>query len=73
MKEILLCKYGEIVLKGANRRYFEETLCKTMRFRAKHYGKFSISCSQSTMVIEPWMPTRIWRACLKLPPRCLVS
>ena len=53
MKEILLCKYGEIVLKGANRRYFEETLCKTMRFRAKHYGKFSISCSQSTMVIEP--------------------
>ena len=53
MKEILLCKYGEIVLKGANRRYFEETLCKTMRFRAKHYGKFNITCSQSTMMIEP--------------------
>ena len=53
MKEILLCKYGEIVLKGANRRYFEETLCKTLRFRAKHYGNFSIRCSQSTLVIEP--------------------
>ena len=53
MKEILLCKYGEIVLKGANRRYFEETLCKTMRFRAKHYGKFNVTCSQSTMMIEP--------------------
>ncbi len=53
MKEILLCKYGEIVLKGANRRYFEDTLCKTLRFRAKQYGNFEISRSQSTLVIEP--------------------
>ena len=53
MREILLCKYGEIVLKGANRRYFEETLCKTLRFRAKHYGNFSITRSQSTLTIEP--------------------
>lgn len=53
MKEILLCKYGEIVLKGANRRYFEDALCKTLRFRAKHYGKFLITRSQSTLVIEP--------------------
>ena len=53
MKEILLCKYGEIVLKGANRRYFEETLCKTLKFRGKHYGNFGITRSQSTLVIEP--------------------
>ena len=53
MKEILLCKYGEIVLKGANRRYFEESLCKTLRFRAKHYGNFNITRSQSTLIIEP--------------------
>ncbi len=53
MKEILLCKYGEIVLKGANRRYFEDTLCKTLRFRAKQYGNFEITRSQSTLVIEP--------------------
>ena len=53
MKEILLCKYGEIVLKGANRRYFEDSLCKTLRFRAKHYGNFKIDRSQSTLVIEP--------------------
>ena len=32
MKEILLCKYGEIVLKGSNRRYFEDTLCKLLRY-----------------------------------------
>ncbi len=53
MREILLCKYGEIVLKGANRRFFEETLCKTLRFRAKHYGNFNIIRSQSTLIIEP--------------------
>ncbi len=53
MKEILLCKYGEIVLKGANRRYFEDTLCKTLRFRAKHFGNFEITRSQSTLVITP--------------------
>ena len=53
MKEILLCKYGEIVLKGANRRFFEDTLLKTLRFRGKHFGKFDIRNSQSTIVIEP--------------------
>ena len=53
MKEILLCKYGEIVLKGANRKYFEDILCKTIRFRAKHFGKFTVTPSQSTIVIEP--------------------
>ena len=53
MKEILLCKYGEIVLKGANRRFFEDTLCKTLRYRSKRYGNFTVTQSQSTAVIEP--------------------
>ena len=53
MKEILLCKYGEIVLKGANRRYFEDSLCKTLRYRAKNFGNFTITRSQSTIMIEP--------------------
>ena len=53
MKEILLCKFGEIVLKGANRRFFEDTLCRTLRFRAKHFGNFSVTASQSTLIIEP--------------------
>ena len=30
MKEILLCKYGEILLKGANKRYFEDTLTREL-------------------------------------------
>ncbi len=53
MKEILLCKYGEIVLKGANKRYFEDTLCKELRQRAKKHGSFDISRAQSTIYIEP--------------------
>ena len=53
MKEILLCKYGEIVLKGANKRYFEDILCKELRKRAKKHGNFDISRAQSTIYIKP--------------------
>ncbi len=53
MKEILLCKYGEIVLKGANRKYFEDMLCREMKKRAKAYGNFDVYRSQSTIYIEP--------------------
>ena len=53
MKEILLCKYGEIVLKGANRKYFEDMLCREMKKRAKSYGDFDIYRSQSTIYIQP--------------------
>ncbi|MBO5305359.1 MAG: tRNA 4-thiouridine(8) synthase ThiI [Clostridia bacterium] len=53
MKEILLCKYGEIVLKGANRKYFEDALCRTMKRKAKKYGDFDIYRAQSTLYIQP--------------------
>ena len=53
MKEILLCKYGEIVLKGANRKYFEDMLCRQLRQKAKANGNFEIYRSQSTIYIEP--------------------
>lgn len=52
-KEILLCKYGEIVLKGANRKYFEDMLCRQLRHKAKTHGTFEIYRSQSTIYIEP--------------------
>ena len=35
MKEVILCKYGEIVLKGANRVTFESALLKEIRKRRK--------------------------------------
>ncbi len=53
MKEIILCKYGEIVLKGANRSSFESQLTKELRRRASHFGTFRIWHSQSTIYIEP--------------------
>ena len=53
MKEILLCKYGEIVLKGANRRFFEDMLAKELRFRAASFGNFNVRYAQSTVFIEP--------------------
>ncbi len=53
MKELLLCKYGEIVLKGANRKFFEDSLCRELRHRAKMYGNFDIYRSQSTIYISP--------------------
>mgnify|MGYP003312452303 CR=1 FL=1 len=31
MKEILLCKYGEILLKGANKKYFEDVLLRELQ------------------------------------------
>lgn len=53
MKEILLCKYGEIVLKGANKKYFEDILCKEIKKRARAYGNFDVYRSQSTIYVEP--------------------
>ena len=51
--EVILCKFGEVVLKGANRQNFESGLLKEMRRRASPYGTFRIYVKQSTIYIEP--------------------
>ncbi len=53
MKELILCKYGEIVLKGLNRGGFENELMKNVRRRIKPLGKFNLRSGQSTLYIEP--------------------
>ncbi len=53
MKEVLLCKYGELILKGANRSYFENLLIKELRTRVKRAGDFDVTYAQSTIYIEP--------------------
>ena len=53
MKEIILIKNGELVLKGLNRSTFESMLIKTIRRRLKDLGKISIKNAQSTIYIEP--------------------
>ena len=53
MQEVILCKYGEIILKGANRSTFESSLVKELRRRASPLGTFKIYFRQSTIYIEP--------------------
>ena len=53
MKEILLLKYGEIALKGANKSSFEATLAKHIRIRMKKYGDFEVTRAQSTVTVTP--------------------
>ena len=52
-KEVILCKYGEIALKGDNRSYFDGLLLRELKSRAKRYGNFSVTAAQSTAYIEP--------------------
>ena len=51
--EVILCKFGEVVLKGANRQNFESALIKELRRRASPYGTFRIYFKQSTVFVEP--------------------
>ena len=53
MKEMFLLKLGEIVLKGANRRTFEETLKKNVRRTVSHFGAFKVYIMQSMVYVEP--------------------
>lgn len=51
--EIILLKLGEVVLKGLNKRSFEQRLMSNIRKRLKDDGKFNIYCIQSTIYLEP--------------------
>ena len=51
--EIFLLKMGEMVLKGLNRRSFEERLMGNARRRLQKFGKFRIYSRQSITYVEP--------------------
>ena len=53
MNDIILLKQGEIVLKGLNRKYFEQKLIANVQRRLKQYGSFKVYAIQSTVYIEP--------------------
>ena len=53
MHEIILCKLGEVVLKGLNRHSFETKLMSNIRRRTQKFGKFRIYSRQSTIYVEP--------------------
>ena len=50
MKEILLLKDGEIVLKGLNRRSFEDVLKKNLKHALKSAGHFEITSFPRSVV-----------------------
>ena len=51
--EMFLLKLGEVVLKGLNRRSFEDRLLSNTRRRMKSCGNFNIYMRQSTIYVEP--------------------
>ena len=52
MKEIILAKCGELVLKGLNRISFEKTLIKNIKRALRPLGEFDVSIMQSTIYID---------------------
>ena len=67
MKEIILLKDGEIVLKGLNRRTFEDVLKKNTRHAISHLGSFEIKSAQSIIYVKPLSDDiDLDEACLKI-------
>ena len=52
INDIILLKQGEIVLKGLNRRSFEQKLMSNIKRRLDAIGKFKAYCMQSTVYID---------------------
>ncbi len=53
MKEIILCKFGEIALKGLNKSTFETVLVKNVKRRLNRLGSFELWRAQSTLYVYP--------------------
>ena len=53
MKEAILCKYGEVILKGTNKKTFENQLMNEVRRRAALVGNYTVRYNQSTVYVEP--------------------
>ncbi len=53
MNDIILLKQGEIVLKGLNRKNFEQKLIGNVIRRLREFGSFKVYALQSTVYVEP--------------------
>lgn len=51
--EVILLKYGEIVLKGLNKSYFEGLLLTDIKKRLSKLGEFDVKRAQSTVYVIP--------------------
>ena len=68
--EMFLLKLGEVVLKGLNRRSFEDKLVSNVRWRLKKYGSFHVYIRQSTIYVEPQKEDcdmeAAWKSCCQV-------
>ena len=53
MSEVFMAKYGEIALKGLNKRVFEDKLVSNIKKRLGSLGSFAYERHQSTVYITP--------------------
>lgn len=66
MKEIILVKYGEIILKGGNRPKFEKKLMDNIRNSMKNVAEIKMYMAQATVYIEPIDENKIDIICERL-------
>ena len=57
MNDIILLKQGEIVLKGLNKKAFEQKLAANVARRLRPFGRFNIYTIQSAVYVEPMEDT----------------
>ena len=71
MNEMILLKLGEMVLKGLNRRSFEDKLQANIYRRLNHLGQFRVYTRQSATYVEPMTEEcdmdGAWEALTKVP------
>jgi len=53
LKQLILIKYGEIILKGLNRPFFEEALVKNIKAALPEGFSGTVRRSQATVYVEP--------------------
>jgi len=66
VKEIILVKYGEIILKGGNRPKFEKKLLDNIKNSIRNIAKVNIYIAQATIYIEPLEEEKIDLICERL-------
>lgn len=52
MRELLMLKCGELVLKGLNRSKFEQRMARTLRYRLEKVGTYDVRGIQSVYYVE---------------------
>lgn len=52
MEKVIIVRYGEIILKGLNRKTFEDKLIKNIKNKIHQFGKIIIKKSQARIIIE---------------------